>query len=74
MVQRDMEIIPVNACVCALKCKILIAELVKQLYILRQNISAAVPGAGLLETPDLDDPTPFLIHPGTRAYVAYGSE
>jgi TRAP-type uncharacterized transport system substrate-binding protein len=46
-----------------------IAELVKQLYVLRQNISAAVPGAGLLETPDLDDPTPFLIHPGTRAYV-----
>jgi TRAP-type uncharacterized transport system substrate-binding protein len=46
-----------------------IAELVKQLYLLRQNINAAVPGAGLLETPDLDDPTPFLIHPGTRAYV-----
>jgi TRAP-type uncharacterized transport system substrate-binding protein len=46
-----------------------IAELVKQLYLLRQNISAAVPGAGLMETPDLDDPTPFLIHPGTRAYV-----
>jgi hypothetical protein len=21
------------------------------------------------ETPDLDEPTPFLIHPGTRAYV-----
>jgi TRAP-type uncharacterized transport system substrate-binding protein len=46
-----------------------IAELVKQLYQIRQNISAAVPGAGLMETPDLDDPTPFLIHPGTRAYV-----
>jgi TRAP-type uncharacterized transport system substrate-binding protein len=46
-----------------------IAELVKQLYMIRQNISAAVPGAGLMETPDLDEPTPFLIHPGTRAYV-----
>ena len=46
-----------------------IAELVKQLYLIRQNISAAVAGAGLMETPDLDDPTPFLIHPGTRAYV-----
>lgn len=46
-----------------------IAELVKQLYMIRQNINAAVPGAGLMETPDLDDPTPFLIHPGTRAYV-----
>ena len=46
-----------------------IAELVKQLYLIRQNIAAAVPGAGLMETPDLDDPTPFLIHAGTRAYV-----
>jgi TRAP-type uncharacterized transport system substrate-binding protein len=46
-----------------------IAELVKQLYMIRQNVSAAVPGAGLMETPDLDDPTPFLIHPGARAYV-----
>jgi TRAP-type uncharacterized transport system substrate-binding protein len=46
-----------------------IAELVKQLYLIRQNVSAAVPGAGLMETPDLDEPTPFLIHPGTRAYV-----
>ncbi|MEJ0077365.1 MAG: TAXI family TRAP transporter solute-binding subunit [Alphaproteobacteria bacterium] len=46
-----------------------IAELVKQLYLIRQNINAAVAGAGLMETPDLDDPTPFLIHPGTRAYV-----
>jgi TRAP-type uncharacterized transport system substrate-binding protein len=46
-----------------------IAELIKQLYMIRQNINAAVPGAGLMEAPDLDDPTPYLIHPGTRAYV-----
>jgi len=46
-----------------------IAELVKQLYLIRQNISAAVPGAGLMETPDVDEATPFLIHPGTRAYA-----
>lgn len=46
-----------------------VTELVKQLYMIRQNINAAVPGAGLMETPDLDDPTPYLIHPGTRAYV-----
>jgi TRAP-type uncharacterized transport system substrate-binding protein len=46
-----------------------IAELVKQLYHIRQNISAAVPGAGLMETPDVDEATPFLIHPGTRAYA-----
>jgi TRAP-type uncharacterized transport system substrate-binding protein len=46
-----------------------IAELVKQLYLIRQNVSAAVPGAGLMETPDVDEATPFLIHPGTRAYA-----
>src|SRR4029077_2630730 len=46
-----------------------IAELVKQLYLIRQNIRAAVPGAGLMVTPDVDEATPFLIHPGTRAYA-----
>jgi hypothetical protein len=45
-----------------------IAELVKQLYLIRQNISAAVPGAGLMETPDVDEADAVLIHPGTRAY------
>jgi TRAP-type uncharacterized transport system substrate-binding protein len=47
-----------------------IAELVKQLYLIRQNISAVVPGAGLMETPDVDEPSAFLIHPGTRAYAS----
>jgi TRAP-type uncharacterized transport system substrate-binding protein len=46
-----------------------IAELVRQLYLLRQNLNAAVPGAGLMETPDTEEATPFLIHPGVRAYV-----
>lgn len=45
------------------------AEFVKQLYLLRQNVNAAIPGAGLMETPDLDEATAFLIHPGVRAYV-----
>ena len=45
------------------------AELVRQLYLIRQNLNAAVPGAGLMEAPDLDEATPFLIHPGVRAYV-----
>jgi TRAP-type uncharacterized transport system substrate-binding protein len=45
------------------------AEFVKQLYLIRQNISAAVPGAGLMETPDVDEATPYLIHPGVRAYA-----
>ena len=45
------------------------AEFVKQLYLIRQNVNAAIPGAGLMETPDLDEATAFLIHPGVRAYV-----
>src|SRR5262249_37300702 len=32
-------------------------------------LSASVPGAGLMETPDVDEATPYLIHPGVRAYV-----
>jgi len=45
------------------------AELVRQLYLIRQNVNAAIPGAGLMEAPDVDEATPFLIHPGVRAYV-----
>jgi hypothetical protein len=46
-----------------------IAELARQLFLIRQNISAAIPGAGLMETPDVDEATAFLVHPGVRAYV-----
>ena len=46
-----------------------IAELMRQLYLIRQNLSAAIPGAGLMETPDVEEATSFLIHPGVRAYV-----
>jgi TRAP-type uncharacterized transport system substrate-binding protein len=46
-----------------------VAELMRQLYLLRQNLAAAVPGAGLMEAPDTDEMTAFLIHPGVRAYV-----
>ena len=46
-----------------------IAELMRQLYLQRQNIAAAVPGAGLMEAPDIEEATPFLIHPGVRMYV-----
>lgn len=45
------------------------AELVRQLYLIRQNLNAAIPGAGLMEAPDVDEPTAYLIHPGVRAYV-----
>ena len=46
-----------------------IAELARQLFLIRQNLSVAVPGAGLMETPDVDEATAFLVHPGVRAYV-----
>jgi TRAP-type uncharacterized transport system substrate-binding protein len=46
-----------------------IAELMRYLYLIRQNISAAIPGAGLMAAPDVEEETSFLIHPGVRAYV-----
>lgn len=46
-----------------------VAEVMRQLYLLRQNIAAAVPGAGLMEAPEIEEATPFLIHPGVRMYV-----
>ena len=46
-----------------------IAELARQLFLIRQNLSAAIPGAGLMETPDVEEASAFLIHPGVRAYV-----
>lgn len=47
-----------------------IAELMRQLFLIRQNLSAAIPGAGLMEAPDTDEASAFLIHPGVRAYVS----
>jgi TRAP-type uncharacterized transport system substrate-binding protein len=46
-----------------------ITELLRQLYLIRQNLSATIPGAGLMEAPDVDEATSFLIHPGVRVYV-----
>jgi TRAP-type uncharacterized transport system substrate-binding protein len=46
-----------------------IAELARQLFLIRQNLSAAIPGAGLMETPDVEEASAFLVHPGVRAYV-----
>jgi TRAP-type uncharacterized transport system substrate-binding protein len=45
-----------------------IAELVRHLYLLRQNLNVAVTGAGLMAVPDTDEASGFLIHPGVRAY------
>jgi len=46
-----------------------IAELTRQLFLIRQNLGGAVPGAGLMETPDIEEASPFLVHPGVRAYL-----
>jgi TRAP-type uncharacterized transport system substrate-binding protein len=46
-----------------------IAELARQLFLIRQNLSAAIPGAGLMETPDVEEASAFLVHPGVRAFV-----
>ena len=46
-----------------------IAELTRQLFLIRQHLSSVVPGAGLMETPDVEEATPFLVHPGVRAYL-----
>jgi len=46
-----------------------VTDLIRQLYLIRQNLSAAIQGAGLMETPDVEEMTAFLIHPGVRAYV-----
>ena len=49
--------------------KDVVAELVRQLYLVRQNLSAAIPGSGLMAVPDTDKATAYLVHPGVRAYV-----
>jgi len=49
-----------------------IAELTRQLFLIRQNLGGAVPGAGLMETPDIEEASPFLVHPGVRAYLNGG--
>ena len=46
-----------------------VADLTRQLVAVRQHLSAAVPAAGLMETPDTDDNTSFVIHPGVKSYV-----
>jgi TRAP-type uncharacterized transport system substrate-binding protein len=46
-----------------------VAEMMRELYLIRQSLSATVPGAGLMQAPDTDEATAFLIHPGVRVYV-----
>jgi TRAP-type uncharacterized transport system substrate-binding protein len=46
-----------------------VADLMRNLYLIRQNISAAIPGAGLMTAPDVEEETSFLIHPGVRGFV-----
>lgn len=46
-----------------------IAELARQLVNMRQNLHSAVPGSGLMDTPDLDDKSAFLVHSGARMFA-----
>lgn len=46
-----------------------VAEFVKQLLNARQQINVAAPGAHLMQAPDLDETSSFIIHPGTRTFV-----
>ena len=46
-----------------------IADLTRQMIAIRQNLNAAVSGAGLIEAPDTDDNSSFVIHPGVKVYV-----
>lgn len=45
-----------------------VADLIRQVLNARQNLGAVAPGAGLIKTPDTDDETTFVIHPGVMNY------
>ena len=47
----------------------LIAEFARQMLTIRQNLNQVVPGADLIKTPDTDEITALLVHPGVRTYV-----
>ena len=46
-----------------------IADLVRELVAIRQNVNATVPGAGLMNVPDTDDNSSFVVHPGVKTYA-----
>jgi TRAP transporter TAXI family solute receptor len=45
-----------------------VADLIRQLINMRQNLGAVAPGAAQIKTPDKDDETTFVIHPGVMNY------
>jgi TRAP-type uncharacterized transport system substrate-binding protein len=47
-----------------------IAELARQMMTIRQSLNQVVPGADLIKTPDTDEVTALLVHPGVQAYTS----
>jgi TRAP-type uncharacterized transport system substrate-binding protein len=47
----------------------LIAEFARQMLTLRQSLNQIVPGADLIKTPDIEEISALLVHPGARLYV-----
>ncbi|MEW6453632.1 MAG: TAXI family TRAP transporter solute-binding subunit [Pseudomonadota bacterium] len=45
-----------------------VADLIRQMINARQNLGAVAPGAAQIKTPDTDDETTFVIHPGVMNY------
>ena len=45
-----------------------VGELIRQMINVRQNLGAVAPGASRIKTPDKDDETTFVIHPGVMNY------
>lgn len=45
-----------------------VGDLIRQMINARQNLGAVAPGAGQIKTPDKDDETTFVIHPGVMNY------
>ena len=47
-----------------------IAELARQMMTIRQSLNQVVPGADLIKTPDTDEVSALLVHPGVQAYTS----
>ena len=45
-----------------------VGDLIRQMINVRQNLGAVAPGASRIKTPDKDDETTFVIHPGVMNY------
>jgi hypothetical protein len=46
-----------------------VADFTKQLFAIRQNLTADLPSAAKIEAPDTDKDAPVPVHPGAAAYI-----